>query len=677
MKKYFQNKNVGIIVISFIVFVFLYLINRLLGLFLPLYLSGFFLALFIPGLAIKNILDSKNHWLDNLLAAPVFTIFFFIPVYYAITIVSHGKIGFAIAFVLIMTISILSIILTHGKEVFQRETNPDKKFLFFGVGAFFLVHLATTLAYKFIPEIDGYTDLVKIENILSSGIFNISYRPLFSFLVAYISTVSQIPPYWLFKFGMIFIQVSGVYYLYQLIKATNTNSSATKYLTLLAFVSVPVINLEIDYVRPNVIFIFALLPFIHYLSQGMNGLKINFIFSSIIAATGLLFHEFFGILLLLNFFFILNYFYKKFNQLQKNTFWLSSIVITFILLLNIHKFGILMVILQTLNNFIKLIIEGIHWKWWFLNTYSNMDGNNLGWNGLTGILKYYAYFLSPALLIVFIIYTTSFLKKSYDKEIIHPAEKIISTILFIGLIFAEFLPRIDYKTLPDRFWPMISMPLVALMPFAFSKFRLGSKKIATISILAILLVGIGGSIYIAKTKGGYISAREYNAATWISKNVPGNSIFITQGGNGPMLSYFAKQEGLSPHASFFLNKNTPKNQIEILPSQAAYKNALGLFNASLNDPSDERLAVLNSTLRDYHTEIEKERMMEDVGNSTFTFPENKNIYILYSLDKFNNYYVQRQWWRDVNFYGADLTKFKEGYDLIYNDNNIVYIWKKK
>jgi hypothetical protein len=52
------------------------------------------------------------------------------------------------------------------------------------------------------------------------------------------------------------------------------------------------------------------------------------------------------------------------------------------------------------------------------------------------------------------------------------------------------------------------------------------------------------------------------------------------------------------------------------------------------------------------------------------------LYILYSKNKFSSIYAQREWWLKANFYGANLEKFNNNYELVYNKNNVL-IWKIK
>ena len=50
------------------------------------------------------------------------------------------------------------------------------------------------------------------------------------------------------------------------------------------------------------------------------------------------------------------------------------------------------------------------------------------------------------------------------------------------------------------------------------------------------------------------------------------------------------------------------------------------------------------------------------------------VYILYSTDKFNTIYSQREWWKKTNFYNANLEKFDKNFEKVYQ-NDAVKIWK--
>lgn len=681
MLKFLENNKINkIIFFSLVVFLISLFFHLFFNFSIPLYVSGFFLAIFIPGMAISNILEPTKNYFDKILTAPFFTVFFFTPIYYFITLLAVKRINLSLAFVAILIVSACSFIITQKKHTEKEIENRNYyKFIFFGIGAFFLVHLATTLVYRFVPEIDGYAYIMNAQQNISSGMFSTPYRPMFAIFVDFISVISKIDPYWIFKFGMLILQISGVYYLYQIIKIAGVKNNLIKYIILLSLVSVPVVNLEIDYTRANVIFILGILPFIYYLSKGLTGEKKYFFFSTIIAATGLLIHEFFIILFLINAFLILHYFYQKLNVLQKTTSWIFGSIVFFIMLLNIERFGFLATPLQLIGDFIKMARSGLTWTWWFLGSYFNMDGFDLGWTGARDILNYYAYSVSPFLFLIFIFYILILIKKIYSAEKITSIEKIALTLLFIGLFFSEFLPRINFKTLPDRFWPMTSMSLIALSPFVFAKLKFSDKKIFQIITAILIFIGISGSIYIAKAKAGYVSQKEYAAAQWIKNNTPENSFFITQGGSGTAINYFAKRTNISPFPSFFLPEN---RQVEIQPieqSDKILKNIDAIFNASLADPTDDNLCALNSNLKAYSEEIEKEKFVKNLEYQEYIPQKNRPIYVLYSFDKFNNYYANRQWWKDINFYGADLSKFNDAndYELVYNDSDVVYIWKKK
>ena len=664
------NKTNKIILAAFFVFLASLVLHSAFNFNIPLYFSGFFLAIFVPGAAILNVLESKKNYLEKFFTAPVFTVFFFMPIYYLLTLATDRKTSFLLALISIVTISLCSFI--FAKERVEEKEIADThylKFILLGIIAFLFVHSATILSYRFVPEIDGYLGIMKTEEILSSGRFDISYRPLFLLFTSYVSQISQIPPYWLFKFAIIIIQISGIYYLYQLTTLANIKQRTTKYLILLSFAAVPIINLEIDYVRPNILFILAVLPFIYYLSRGLEGKRKYLIFSSIISTAGLMIHEFFIGLFILNAFFIFGYFFRNLEYRKKLAIKLAGTVFFFIMLLNFERFSFLQLPINIVEDLLNMIQIGLSWSWWFLSGYSNMDGFDLGWTGFRNVLNYYAYSLSPFLALLFPFMLFFLMKKIFKKENFSATEKVSLSILIMGLVFAEFLPRLDFPTLPDRFWPMISISLIAISPFVFSGLKpLNTKLFRSIAAI-FLLIGISGSVYIAKSKAGYVSDREYEAAIWIKENTPSDSIFITQGGNGAMLDYFARRKNIVPPNTFFLSGNMGERN-DNKKSEKMLKTIEGLFAESLKNPTEKNLSLLEASLKKYDNERSREKFIE-------SFENQEAVYVLYSFDKFNNYYANRQWWRESNFFGADLRKFNENYDLVYNNNDIIYIWKKK
>lgn len=679
MRKFLQTNIINKILLgAFIIYGAGFLLHYLFDFHGLLYLAGFFMAFFVSGLSINNLIFFKNDWFVKLITAPVFTIFFFMPLYWLLTALAHFEINFFLAFMILAMISACSFIITHKRSASKNAVNnDDRKFIIFGLVAFFLVHAATVLVYKFIPEVDGYSYLINIEKNLSTGFFEALSRPLFVLFVEYLSAISFIPPYWFFKFGIIVIQISGAYYLYQIIKEAGVKKDFLRYLIMLAWVSVPVINLEMDYIRPNVIFISSLLPFIYHLAKGCRGSYKNLIVSFVIVLAGTFYHEFFCLLMLIFLLYTSAYFYKKLSNFHRLVLFVAISIIAIAILVNIEKFPSLQFVTQSFSDLVSAFAKGVKWRWWFLGCYLNIDMIDLGWGGAHNILKYYAYSVSPFLFLVLFFYPISLFLRVKEKKTIYLIEMISISILSIGLMFAEFLPRISFKTLPDRFWPIITMSLLALSPFLLAEMKVVSRKIIQASILLLLFVGIGGSIYIAKEKQGYVSEKEFRASQWIKNNTPENSLFITQGGNGIIVDYFAKRKFIIPYSSFFIEKYTSRSQTNILKSAEIYKTISTLLGESLKDPNNYRLNSLNEAIRYYYEETEKEKLAKNVEIPEFKLPSDKNLYILYSTDKFNNYYGQRQWWCNVNFFGADLSKFQNGYDLVYNDSDTVYIWKKK
>lgn len=678
MKKYLiKNNSQKVLLLSLIVFCMSYFLYLIFQIEFPLNLSGFVLAIFIPGFAIKTIFYPKENLVNNMLISPVFTIFIFIPLIYIIFNFFGLKIEFSDLFWSVFIISTVSFIFNYKNNNFEKINLVDNKFIFFGIIMFLLVHLATTSVYRFIPEVDGYTYIGQITKIIQTGVNNITLRPVFHFFVSYVSLISKISPYLLFKYYLILIQISGIYYYYKIIKLSKIKSSYIIYLSLLALVSVPVINLEIDYIRPNIFFIFGFIPFVYYLARGIDNNKSYLFLSTIISVTGIMYHEFFVILLLVNFIFILSFLYNKFDNYKRLLFFVGLAMLSLIALINVKKIPVVSYLLMLVRNVVDLIMNGLQWKWWFLSSYTNMDNTYLGWNGIEDVSKYYAYSLSPLLIIVLIASILLLFRQIKQNKQLLVIEKMSYLIMFIGLAFTELLPRINFKTLPDRFWPMVVLSSLALLPFVLSKIKLFSLRFFIILSLMLIFIGIGGSIYIAKMKGGYTTEKEYLATQWILNNTDADSVFISQIGNGVMLDYFANRKMIVPASSFFFDNNLIRTEQIPFKSTSILETVQDLYLKSLVDPREDNLFLLTDNIKRYHQEIEIEKVKNNFIDSKYVLPKYNDLYVLYSMDKFNSYYGRRKWWRDINFYGANLSNFLKGYELVYNDDNIVYIWRKK
>ncbi len=578
----------------------------------------------------------------------------------------------------------LSLSFPQWPKINLKKALQKKWVLFSALGAYFLLHAVNYYFYKFIPEWDSYAKLVQISNVLHSGIITQTYRGFFTISMSLISSFAHISPYALFAFWMIALQTVYLLVLNRFLKIYQLKNKLIQIIIFLSALSVPVINMEIDMVRPQNSIILFLPVYIYFFYQALATKKgIYWIFATLIALFGLNYHEFFVFIFGLHFIWIYllffkKYFYKTHSTEKKTIFFLIS-ALGLSLFCNLAlKVRFISFALNTAKNIASGISNISQWKFWFLGHYAS-DGADLqmGWLGISGALKYYSYYLSPALAIFLICFIFLLIKKKeLSKDLLL---KILLPFLGIFLLFAEILPRLNYLYLPERFWMLIDLILIlSLIPLLSYGEKNYPRKINIILLFfsLLLFIGLGGSFYVAHGKKALTSSNEFEATQWIKKNTPPNSIFISQGANGPMIRYFAKRDLVTPDTDFFLSTNL----VSYNP-----QTELSKLNASLN----KKIQSSENLMRNYLAKkISFEKFISLISKhnqSMLTLKKNiflkKNelnasIYILYSQNKFNSIYSQRQWWQKANFYNANLEKFNDNYPLVYNKNGI-YIWKIK
>ena len=83
---------------------------------------------------------------------------------------------------------------------------------------FVFLHTTNFYFYHYIPEGDGYLDMVRIDRTIDSGYVSTSYRSLFNTSMSIIACFGNISSYRLFSFWIILLESSLVISLYLFIK---------------------------------------------------------------------------------------------------------------------------------------------------------------------------------------------------------------------------------------------------------------------------------------------------------------------------------------------------------------------------------------------------------------------------------------------------------------------------
>ncbi len=565
----------------------------------------------------------------------------------------------------------------NPKQLFNKTNRP----ILLALAGYIILHVTNYYFYRFIPEWDGYTDLVKIGNDVKSGEIGQIYRGFFYTASDILAVFSRIEPYTIFTIFFIGLQTSLLLVLYRLIRIFKINNLAIEATLYLVALSIPVINMEVDMTRPQNVVIIFLPILIYFLFQYSQERKSAYlILSALIGIFGINYHEFFIFPLLVYIGWLAFFIAKKtLNKSDgaKNQIIYSLLLLCFFLasVVAIEKLNILQSIINTAQNIGKDILNISQWKLWFLGNYSS-DGTNLqmGWPGIGGAAKYYAYYLSPILAFIMGVFVYFFIIKAplYKQALL----RIILPLFLVLFIFSEILPRLNHLYLPERFWLLMDILIIIAMVPIIKFVSTQYPKIIKLFLIILILscVSILGSFYVAINKKALTSDNEYRAALWIKKNTPENAFFITQSANGPMLHFFAHRTTVPVSSEYFLSDKILEQdpETEIIKLRKYHEKRIKEANSYV-----ELYTTNKISFPEFSDKIQEEKILiKKIEREIATWEKlvDQSKYVVYSFDKFNTIYKEREWWMSANAYGANLEKFNKAYTLVYADGG-VYIWK--
>lgn len=553
-------------------------------------------------------------------------------------------------------------LLRNYKEVWTKVV--EHKALFLTLLAFFVLQYVFQFFYYTLPEWDTYGDLIKISQMISGNTLQTAYRPLYFSAISLLSQTLRMDPYYTLLYILLPLQSSlilvGYYFLHK------------KYglLWLFTLMSVPVINIEIGTIRPQSILIVFVPIFIFFLKKWHETKQIRWkILSTAIAVGGMYYHEMFAFVVVALLIYIILIQIQKLKNKSKKIPILYLLLVTVTFLWLSEVIPSLAFVKLFLVSLISRIINPSHWKLWFLNSYGT-DGLDIGWTGLGGILRYYGYYVSPIILVSMLVvfkHLFSVVKKD-----------IFSMTLFLVFLIcsslSEIFPRLGFTYLPERIWLLGDIVLLLLFMKLIGESKnvktfLNNKIITSLTILSVLL-GISGSTYIAFQKKSLTNREEMPAAEWIRNNTDPDSIIFSQPANISLIEYFGKRK-INTLSDELLGLSGVKTQTPFIYSQES-EPADNIYNRIKN------FDTLTGDLNEFVKDVNMYRSIINPHDSIITSlsQSGKNIYLLYSNQKFKNIYATRKWWLDANYYGVDLNLINTKYKLVYSKNE-VYIWRIK
>lgn len=522
---------------------------------------------------------------------------------------------------------------------------------------FILILGAHFLIYPFIPEADGYGYLAATENSIKIGTYAVfDARVIFLTFSTLLFHLTKIPLFLIYK---IIFPLFGIFTWLVFFKISR-NLFREKWKVILGSLAplfFPIFSLDLLIPRPQIVFTLVF-PIYLYLLDGLRKVSFQKSWPShlallLLAGFGILFHQSFFFLIGIHFLATAICFRKSFKLRSFSAYFFLGTA--FIAVFSLARIPIFSSYLDNLWSLIKNNFSPADFRWWFLDDYTDTYGEKMGWPGIS-FLYYYGYnlgFIFPILIFF------AFIKKIK----ISLKENYVYILGFLPFFFfAEITPRFGLAYVPNRMWLFVSLTLAFFIPSLFRQLenKMTDKKLKYISLILVsgtLLLNWGLTL----EKQGWINMAEFRTAEFIRESTEKNAMFIAPGGSHLAIGYFGKRLAVAPADEFYL-QNIPEKDRLILDNLTTVLRYRPVVNNKIIDhiPSLMKYVYSGSALAPDLTHSEKQ----------------PPIYVFYSQNKFAGIKGNRPWWREMNFFGADLAKFNDAemYEKVY-DKEGVRVWK--
>lgn len=572
--------------------------------------------------------------------------------------------------------------------------------LFALVALSLLIHVINVFQYDIFPEKDSYGWILQYENAFANHSLNL-YRPFFAALVYFLHSFSGLSVGQIFKYVLPFFSVIVLFPLWMMAK---TIPRLQWQMLFLGFSLVsPTVIFQMESIRPQIMvvcFLYFLLGMTFYF-RFQKSVFFDFILGSLLLL-GIFFHSGFGILFLL-WVISMIWLHWRWCWQRKQLVMLGAsgfILGVFTLFQFAQMSGYL--------NFIPELVKSLVINFFSLNTnflypmvYVNSDGVPMGWPGLIGVIKFYAFYVGPLVFFsvatIFFLYINSKSARSFFLD--HFRERRFFFIYFsIGIFFlvTEIFPRFfNIALLPDRIWTFLAilllLPLFFLIVFIEKRILpLWQERLLFLVLFFSICANIIGAGYVNNQFQYISSPEEMKAFQWIQDRLPSNRI-VFHFGYGDLLAYHSKSEVYELPKDFlqeliqdYSSGDTPlchiRNDIE--QDMRSVNDVLAQLSSELNQEKTKRLLSNSASEVDLRARIsqlsnDSVQIGEVLDNIESICQRPLYVYVSYSQEK--NPFRGRAY--DTGFsFGTEqetvktLNRYPDFLKLVFQ-NDRVFIWE--
>lgn len=334
----------------------------------------------------------------------------------------------------------------------------------------------------------------------------------------------------------------------------------------------------------------------------------------------------------------------------------------------------------------------------FPTYYINVDGLSVGWAGITGLMKYYLYYVGPtvfALLIAFgFLWWKSRDFRQYCLKELRTKKEVAALVyvFFFFFIIAEVLPRaVNLSYLPERAWifaSIFSLVFIYLILSFHQKNKPYIKWLAMIFMFGCIM-NIGATLYINSLKRYMITPAQLRSTDWIKQELPDNRFLLSYGNEGLLKVHGESQMCDTSSPNFYFDKQETDRIFRLCGPQLLqqrldhYQEDLSRLKKSLNEL--EKMESLSDILigsEDKFQAILHETSALQADVAALKSAQQSNsfaYYIYYSEVDQQNPYLDRPYFisgpeaeGQPLLFDSDPKRFRRVYS---DEENNIFIWQ--
>lgn len=553
------------------------------------------------------------------------------------------------------------------------------------------LHFFNITRYEFIAERDSYGWILKYSNIQPNSLY--FYRQLFSALIFTLHYLTGLDLFGIFKYLFPFFSMCALLPLWLVARKLTEKKFQT--LILLSAAVSPTVIIQFEGTRPQVmamLYLYFMLGLSVVAFDKKNYTWLYGIFLPV-TAVGSLFHRVFVLFLAL-WAIAAAYTYRKIIYRNK----IKVIILLGLLYPWIDKLEMRTMTIKIFKS-IYDIFQNIFLRFSinlkFPAYYINVDGKQMGWENLTGVLKYYAFYVGP-FLVILILAGLYFIVSRKNRDGIKNnlnLEYFLPIYLFLTffLLIAEFLPRFgNMAYLPDRAWIFLGILLAWPLFKLLSALERNSKPIVKNAVFGFLIFGfaisLSGAAYVNSQFGYIAPPYKMDSFRWMKENLDSDRVVFYYGWQG-LLRYHSNTPVIGIKKDFIRKDNLSgivktldfKDTIAITDENIKLQiNEIGTIFSEMQEISKSGIDRKNLFGNMKQMRAKSSQLFSDL-NANPDLSAGNTAYIYYAKDSDKNPYRERMW---ETGYSSDISmdafsvldKNPQYFKKVYDTGN-VKIWE--